>query len=243
MDARPKKRSLELDDILADHDAEADAEAMLKDSVKKLGSITSEVIGTLRSSRLITQDMVLLWLISNVGSYNLFLMKELLYRVPEGFCSIRYEIISEIFEMLKEPLSCATSPSVLLAIFEKHCRQFLENTADMTQLLKVSSFSAACTKFGIVHFLAPPSDTCCLCLQRLTLHNKPIPVTVFTLNGPEPGVKLSLRCRKCEIAYNYNKYGSSSKGFQYYENQRKLVEASDVVYLESTLADLFAAFG
>ena len=93
-------------------------------------------------------------------------------------------------------------------------------------------------KTSVVHtaFLAPPVSRCILpeCRQAsLSRPHPPIHATIFTLNGPLPALKCSLRCNKCATVYNYSMYGRKKQGGErYYDKQRKYMEVSDLVYCE-----------
>ena len=50
-------------------------------------------------------------------------------------------------------------------------------------------------------FLAPPTDCCLHCGSSLQIHHEPTTVICFTLNGPVPAQKVTLRCKKCQISY------------------------------------------
>ena len=92
-------------------------------------------------------------------------------------------------------------------------------------------------------FLAPPVSRCILpeCRQAsLSRPHPPIHATIFTLNGPLPALKCSLRCNKCATVYNYSMYGRKKQGGErYYDKQRKYVEVSDLVYCERQLFSLY----
>ena len=56
-------------------------------------------------------------------------------------------------------------------------------------------------------------------------------VKCYSLNGCKIGVKYTLRCRQCDITYNYAQFGDKSvNGFQFYLRPQEYVEASDTVY-------------
>ena len=48
-------------------------------------------------------------------------------------------------------------------------------------------------------------------------------------------MKLSSSCRDCKLNYGYAKFGNAEKGYQFYEEQRVYVEATDNVFLERSL--------
>ena len=86
--------------------------------------------------------------------------------------------------------------------------------------------------------LTPPTGTCLLCRCGLTGHNKPCEVSVYGLRGKAVGLKICLRCDRCKITYNYDRYGNKTRGWSLYEGMRSFVEASDVCYVERKLLEL-----
>ena len=52
-------------------------------------------------------------------------------------------------------------------------------------------------------FLSPPLDSCLLCNGTLTTHNQPTVCICYTLDGPIPAAKITLRCQHCSINYRY----------------------------------------
>ena len=77
--------------------------------------------------------------------------------------------------------------------------------------------------------------------KRLAAYTESTNVTVFTLSGPRPASKITLKCCKCNTNYGYSKFGNKSSGERYYEEERPFVEASDVVFLDRDIYQLFAS--
>lgn len=100
-----------------------------------------------------------------------------------------------------------------------------------------------------VVFLMPPVKACIsgLCKLRgdetsLKVHHEPVTVTIYDVNGPRPAVKLALKCRECNIIYNYEKHGNKqSGGEKYYEQQRELIEISHLVYCTRRLHEFYCS--
>ena len=98
---------------------------------------------------------------------------------------------------------------------------------------------------GTAHttFISPPVCACvsATCARRgpLVKHHDEVKATIYTLSGPIPATKISLRCKWCNTIYNYSQYGrKQSDGEKYYRHQpRPLVEVS--VYCECQLYELF----
>ena len=59
------------------------------------------------------------------------------------------------------------------------------------------------TKIPHMQFLGPPTSTCYNCCIPLQSHNAPSIVLCFGLQGPLPGLKITLRCTQCHINYRY----------------------------------------
>ena len=98
-------------------------------------------------------------------------------------------------------------------------------------------------------YLTPPI-TCCIneaCSAHglgdsLTSHHSSTKVTIYTLSGPEIGVKQALKCGKCSYIYNYSTYGrKTSVGEKLYVHPRELVEVSDMTYCGRELYELFCS--
>ncbi|XP_046862761.1 uncharacterized protein LOC124456333 [Xenia sp. Carnegie-2017] len=73
------------------------------------------------------------------------------------------------------------------------------------------------------------------CNHDLVSYNKPVKVQVHDLSGTTDGVNVSLRCNRCNLLYGYSKYGNGKDGWMLYPEQRKMIEATDVCFVDSTL--------
>lgn len=97
------------------------------------------------------------------------------------------------------------------------------------------------------NFIAPPvgeciNSSCKLigCVNSLSANHAPVDVVIFDIDGPLLGCKVCLKCKSCHTIYNYSKFGRKTKeGERYYENQRELVEVTDVVYVTRRLYLLY----
>ena len=92
--------------------------------------------------------------------------------------------------------------------------------------------------------LAPPTGTCFQCTNRLELCNHVTEVTLICAKTPSTQTKkkVSLRCKRCSIIYNFDKYGDSRTGFRFYDTPREAVEASDVNYVDRQVFNLQWSF-
>ena len=88
-------------------------------------------------------------------------------------------------------------------------------------------------------FIAPPVEDCTLCGTALTAPNPLSSCTLYTVDGPKPCTKLSLRCQGCKLSYGRSMTHCSSGNASYYPEEiiRKdnLVEITNVVYMEKKL--------
>ena len=100
-------------------------------------------------------------------------------------------------------------------------------------LLKVDHGDLCSCGYPIL--LTPPTKTCLLCNCLLSQHNKPCDVTIHSVRGKTAGLKFSLRCTQCDVNYNYDQYGNTTKGWSLYEERRPLVEASDICFIDRKL--------
>lgn len=91
-------------------------------------------------------------------------------------------------------------------------------------------------------FLGPPVTNCLSCNSPLQENHRPTSVVCYTLDGPIPALKITLRCRACQINYRYSQYGSKDDGYTYYRDHvRPFVEASQVCYIERRCCELWNA--
>ena len=75
------------------------------------------------------------------------------------------------------------------------------------------------TSLGFPVLLTPPTGVCIVCSGTLSEHNKTCDVSMYGLLGKVAGRKFSLRCDRCKLNYNYNRYGDRTRGWNLYESQ------------------------
>ncbi len=69
-------------------------------------------------------------------------------------------------------------------------------------------------------------------------------VKLYTLAGAFAVEKITLRCTKCSLSYNYDKWGNKrARGFAYYSEQREFVEVNDTTYFDRQLLELQCSLG
>lgn len=111
-----------------------------------------------------------------------------------------------------------------------------------SQLLKASSH------FGEPYmvFQVPNVDSCLFC-GGMVYGEKPARVTIFTLQGPFPGLKSSLKCRRCHARFNADMYHEVSGPSFYYPNPEmacgNIVQASNRVGFTKDLYELLCESG
>ena len=83
-------------------------------------------------------------------------------------------------------------------------------------------------------FLCPVAK-CVKCNTRLLCHNKPSEVTVYTLNGPTKALSICWRCEKCDVNYNYCRFGNTSDSYQFYEVERPYIQSTNCTLIDRQL--------
>jgi hypothetical protein len=84
-------------------------------------------------------------------------------------------------------------------------------------------------------FLSPPVEKCLKCNSHLSCHNKPSEVTVYKLSGPTKALNICWKCVKCNINYNYCRFGNSDDGYHFYEEERPYIQATHCTFLDRQL--------
>ncbi len=86
--------------------------------------------------------------------------------------------------------------------------------------------------------LGPPTSICYECGSNLVEYHH-CQVKYYTLQGVRVGQKNTLRCSDCKVLYNYSQFGNKRElGFRYYDEARRIVEATDVAYFQRELLEL-----
>ena len=79
------------------------------------------------------------------------------------------------------------------------------------------------------------NNTVANCDQNLVL-NHVTDIKIYSLAGVEAGRKVTLRCKRCKLSYNYSQFGNKHDlGFKHYPEPRKYIEVSDQVYFDRDL--------
>ena len=162
---------------------------------------------------------------------------------PDDLCTISY---------LAKQLPATLPPSVTQSIMEEavlSCPLNLSKAEATTLYYIFHKFSGlllsrqqktapellTLCNWPLFRVLAPPCDACLQCNGFLSLSSSPTNVTVFTLEDVIPGIKIGLKCQRCNIRYGYAFYGNSTNGYRFYDTPRSLVEVSGVTYFHRKL--------
>lgn len=95
---------------------------------------------------------------------------------------------------------------------------------------------------NFVEVLSPPTAHCFHCFKSLHVHNKPCIVSIFGLNGPRYGLKITLRCVSCKINYGYDKFGNEEEGTSFYSEPRCNVVATNKAMFDRRLCSFQVYF-
>ena len=163
-------------------------------------------------------------IINIVGCYKLFrvsvpctteglvILAQLVNYIPEGFLHHRYIYIANILSTLLKTNVTVADTKAWMQI-DSVSNSTLAKELPPLSLLWETTFMQ---HFPHTLFLAPPTTICVECSTPLQVHNKPTSVICYTLKGPLPAAKLTLRCPCCRLNYRYDQYGSSSTGLRNY---------------------------
>ena len=94
-------------------------------------------------------------------------------------------------------------------------------------------------------FLIPPVENCLVC-DGMLYHQSKIHVTLFTLTGPKPAYKVSMRCKKgCGANFCVDRYTLANEGQKFYPGSIDVpvVRASTKVYLSREVHELMCEAG
>lgn len=90
---------------------------------------------------------------------------------------------------------------------------------------------------SIKQVLAPPVNICYEC-EGMLVANHRCEVKYYTNDGVTAAEKVTLRCTRCSLFYNYAQYGNKRvRGFRHYPTERSAVEASDTTYFDRHLLE------
>ena len=94
-------------------------------------------------------------------------------------------------------------------------------------------------KMNYNHFIAPPVQDCLTCGKKLSAPNALSSCTLYTIGGPKPSTKITLRCKDCKVSYDRSMITNGNGTSTYYPNeianQDGLVKVTNVVFMEKKL--------
>ena len=143
--------------------------------------------------------------------------------------SLTEGLIDEV--VTNAPLHISTTEAnTLYAIFHRFPALFLcrQHKAPPPNLL------TNC-KTPLFRVLVPPCSSCLQCDGSLSLSSTPSKVTLFSLEDLIPGIKIRLKCQRCNIRYGYAFYGNKTNYYRFYDTPRPFVEATGVNYFHRKL--------
>lgn len=198
-----------------------------------------------RLVKMSTDDNVEVFLVCRLGLRGLDCLRNACQIVPNQYLDKRFGIITRI---VNKVLNCSNKSPITV----DECKM-------MGQLEKILSYpmksdaacddnlwelTEECGKFGYTAFLGPPTTVCLnLSCNRhpLSSYTSPTKITLYDISGPRPASKISLRCSNCKVNYNYSMFGNKTlNGERYYDDEREYVEASDLVFVNRGVHQLFA---
>lgn len=148
------------------------------------------------------------------------------------FCFLPYEIY----------FSSKIDPKFLFLMLFVFQASFLYDACSAVEVAKPLSSIDVVRSLNFPALLTPPTGHCLKCGSGLTSNNTACDVSIYGLRGKVAGLKFCLRCEKCKINFNYDRYGNKTNGWSLYEKTRPLVEASDVCFVERDLLSLQVSF-
>ena len=94
--------------------------------------------------------------------------------------------------------------------------------------------------FSFENFLCPPVRNCIICPTKteLSKNHNATQVVVCTSEGLKSGTSFQYRCRTCMYVYSYDTYSKGDHRF-FYNQERTLVKASRLIFIERTLMDFW----
>ena len=115
--------------------------------------------------------------------------------IPAEFKSHRFHYIAEI---LNSELDTTYSTGDILTFVNSIEGLFVTHEIPSADTL----WQVTLTKgMGCMEFLAPPTSNCLKCGKTLHVHNEPVTVLCFKMDGPTIASKITLRCSSCHTNY------------------------------------------
>ena len=213
-------------------------------------STNSSTVDSLgRICGLCDDDSIQLLLVCRLGLDGLDALRSAMQSVPEAFLARKVSFVTDIVNIVlkdneKQCISEAECDT-LISVCSTRSKAFFQRKTHYRAFEKEQTQLTAMTGKGYNGFLAPPV-ICCLNVGRsgrkLVSYAEPTNVTIFSFDGARPGSKITLKCSMCNTNYGYSMYGNKMvNGSRCYDKERDLVEASDVVFVERKLYQMFVS--
>ena len=154
-----------------------------------------------------------------------FCRRKNIFDISNSLCPEKHLTLSAVDEIVK----CIEEFVLELNVLETQKNGFEEALAGLNG------------KDGINYggFVAPPVEDCTLCGTALTAPNPLSSCTLYTIDGPKPCTKLSLRCQGCKRSYGRSMTHSSSGNASYYPKEiikkDNLIEITNSLYGEKAI--------
>ena len=162
------------------------------------------------------------------------------YYVRFQYIALRFQYIANILNVTRK--TEITPPEIKLLI-NSICST--ENAHPVVSTPPEDILWLATHTHGFPHtmFLGPPVINCLKCYTVLQMHNKPTVTVCYTMHGPVPAAKVTLRCTGCMTNYRYDQYGGEAKGYRYYDCPQPYIRASNTAYVERLCYAQWASLG
>ena len=182
-------------------------------------SLTTVHISNIYRLKQIPEEQIVTWLIATCGLSRMKRICSILGSLPPTLTSTQRKRFLESF------LDTSEDVALICKLVEEKCPTL--------ELLKDPA-----TTPGSIKILAPPVHQCFKCTGNLS-GNHQCAVTLYTMRGVYTADKVTLRCTRCSITYNYAMWGNKhSEGFVYYDEPRDYIEVSDTVYFDRKVLDM-----
>lgn len=123
-------------------------------------------------------------------------------------------------------------------IIASDCNISIDEVSSLVNLLQDDCWCDGFCDTDTTVVLTPPTVQCFDC-ERTLVTNHVTKVRCYTCTGASFATKITLRCKRCSISYNYSQFGKKSEnGFRYYPIMQEYVEASDTVFVHRQLLEM-----
>lgn len=216
MSAKKRKLPRDLSEAEAVVLSEKTAAKTLAEAYNSLKTVH---ISDIYSLKQIPEEQIITWLIATYGLGRMKRICSILGSLPPTLTPTQRK------RFLASFLRTSEDAELICKLVEERCPTL--------ELLKDPA-----TTPGTVKILAPPVHQCFKCTGNLS-ENHQCAVALYTMRGVYTADKVTLRCTRCSITYNYAMWGNKhSQGFVYYNEPREYIEVSDTIYFDRNVLDL-----